>query len=123
MANPNIVNVADIRGQSTSLVLTANTDTLLISNPANSNKIFKINTILAANTSTTTAANIIVRRYSGASLGGTAVEFIPEISVPFRAMLVCLDKATSIYLPENTSIGVRSDGSAMKVTASWEEIS
>jgi hypothetical protein len=102
--------------------LAANTDTVLISNPASSNKIYKINAILAANTSTTTAANIIVRRYPAANIGGTGVEFIPQISVPFRAMLVCLDKATSIYLPENTSIGVRTDGSAMKITASWEEI-
>ena len=47
MANPNIVNVIDIRGNTSSFAITSNATpfaTAVANNPAGSNKVYKINT-------------------------------------------------------------------------------
>lgn len=123
MANPNIVDVTEIYGKYALRNCTINTDHVLINNPAGSGKVFKINSITASNTSTTTAGNIFVRVHPQDDGGGTATQLIPQVSVPFRATLVCVDKTSGIYLTEDSSIVVRSDVGTMHVVASWEEIS
>jgi len=71
MANPNIVNVTSIIGNSLSVAV-GTSATQLASNAASSGKVFKINSILIANIDGTAAADITVNIYSAASLGGTA---------------------------------------------------
>ena len=72
MANPNIVNVTTIYGNSSSTSLTTTSATSLVSNAAASGKVFKINSIVAANVDGTSAADITINVYSAAALGGTA---------------------------------------------------
>lgn len=123
MANPNIVNVAAIYGENSSVSLTTTNATSIVSNAASSGKVYKINTLMVANVDGTNAVDITINKYSQAALGGTAYAIASTISVPADASLIVLDKTTAIYLKENESIGATA-GTASKliVTASWEEI-
>ena len=123
MANPNIVNVAAIYGNNSSVSLTTTSATSIVSNAASSGKVFKINTIMVANVDGTNAADITINKYSAAALGGTAFPIASTISVPADATLIIVDKTTSIYLLENESIGATAGtASDLVVTTSWEEI-
>ena len=123
MANPNIVNVAAIYGNSSSTSLSTTSATSLVSNAASSGKVYKINSIVVANVDGTTAADITINVYSAAALGGTAFPIASTISVPADATLIVTDKTTSFYLLENQSIGATAGtASDLVVTASWEEI-
>ena len=124
MANPNIVNVTTINGNSASVSLSTTTATQLASNAASSGKAYKINSIVVSNTNGSSAANITINVYSAASMGGTAFPIASTISVPANATLIVTDKTTSFYLLENQSIGaVAGTANYLTVTASWEEIS
>jgi hypothetical protein len=123
MANPNIVNVAAIYGNTSSTSLSTTSATSLVSNAASSGKIYKINSIVVANVDGTTAADITINVYSAAALGGTAFPIASTISVPADATLIVTDKTTSFYLLENQSIGATAgSASDLVVTASWEEL-
>jgi hypothetical protein len=123
MANPNIVNVTTIYGNTSTTALSTTSATSVASNAAASGKVYKINSIVVANTNGTAAANITINVYSAAALGGTAFPIASTISVPANASLVVTDKTTSFYLLEDKSIGATA-GTAnyLTVTASWEEI-
>lgn len=121
--NPNIVNVTTIYGNTSTTSLTTTSATSLVSNAASSGKVYKIDSIVVANTSAS-AANITINVYSAAALGGTAYPIASTISVPAYASLIVTDKTTSFYLLEDKSIGATAGTStALVVTASWEEIS
>jgi hypothetical protein len=123
MANPNIVNVTTIYGNSSSTALSTTSATSIVSNAAASGKVFKINSIVVANVDGTAAADITINVYSAAALGGTAYAIASTISVPADASLVVTDKTTSFYLLENQSIGaIAGAANDLVVTASWEEI-
>ena len=123
MANPNIVNVTTILGNASQTSLTTTSATSLVSNAAASGKVYKINSIVAANVDGTSAADITINVYSAAALGGTAFPIASTISVPADATLIITDKTTSFYLLENQSIGATAgSASDLVVTASWEEI-
>jgi len=123
MANPNIVNVTTIYGNTSSTALSTTSATSIVSNAASSGKVFKINSIVVANVDGSLASDITINVYSAAALGGTAYAIASTISVPADATLIVTDKTTSFYLLENQSIGATA-GSAndLVVTASWEEI-
>jgi len=123
MANPNIVNVTVINGNSSQVSLANTSANQLVSNAASSNKVYKINSIVVANTNGTAAANITINVYSAASLGGTAYPIASTISVPANSTLIVTDKTTTFYLLENQSIGATA-GTAnyLTVVTSWEEI-
>ena len=122
MANPNIVNVTVINGNTSTTSLTTTSATSLVSNAAASSKVYKIDSIVVANTSAS-AANITINVYSAAALGGTAFPIASTISVPAYASLIVTDKTTAFYLLEDKSIGATAGTStALVVTASWEEL-
>jgi len=124
MAAPNIVNVALINANSNTQILTSNTEIGLLSNPASSGKVYKVNTILVANKDGANAIDVTCNLWSQAALGGSSFPIAFTISVPADATLILTDKSTSFYLEENRSIGIKS-GSAngLSVLCSWEEIS
>jgi hypothetical protein len=124
MANPNIVNVTDIRGKTAVVDLSTTNATLVVENAAASGKVFKINTIIVSNVDGSSAADITVSLYSEDNIGGTATEIVSTVSVPADASLVVISKDTSIYLEEDKSIGATaSSASDLKVVCSYEEIS
>jgi hypothetical protein len=122
MANPNIVNVTSIVGNSLSVAV-GTSATQLASNAASSGKVFKINSILIANIDGTAAADVTVNIYSAASMGGTATAIASTISVPADASLIVTDKTTAFYLLENQSIGALASATGdLVATISFEEI-
>ena len=104
MANPNIVNVATINGESVGYNLTATTTTTLLT--VSSDKLLKINRITCANVDGTNAADVSLSivKANFTSAGVTNFDtsgtfFIAKtVSVPADATLVLLD--TPIYLME-----------------------
>jgi hypothetical protein len=126
MANPNIVNVTNILGNtSTNLISSAANPfaTALINNAASSNKVYKVNTIIAANVDGANNYDITIKIFSQDDLGGTGTEIASTVTVPADASVVILDKNSSFYLLEDKSVGATA-GTANKivVTCSWEEI-
>jgi hypothetical protein len=102
---------------------------VLLPNAASSNKVFKINQIVVANT-TASAANTTVSIYTNGAVaqgsapsGGTAFPVASTISVPGNASLIVVDKTTAIYLQEGTSITVTSGtASSLTYSISYEDI-
>jgi hypothetical protein len=126
MANPNIVAVAAIYGNTSTNLISSTADpfaTALVSNAASSGKVFKINSIVVANVDGTSAADITIKIFSQDDLGGTGTAIVSTISVPADATLIVTDKTTTFYLLEDKSIGATAGtASDLVVTCSWEEI-
>jgi len=124
MAAPNIVNVSTIIGKTAKVVLSSTGETSLVSNPASSGKVFKINMVQIANVDGTNACDVTVDVHNAASAGGTSYSLISTASVAADSALIALDKNTAIYLEENTSISATA-GTAndLEVLVSYEEIS
>lgn len=119
MANPNIVNVTDIRGK-TAVQSVTTSATAIVTNSAGSNKVFKVNALSIANINGTNAVDVtvyVVRSSTNYALAST-------ITVPADATLVVLSKDTSIYLEEGDSITtLASINSYAQAVCSYEEIS
>lgn len=130
MANPNIVNVSAIYGNTTYYTPSGTTAVVLLPNAASSGKVYKINQIVVANT-TATAANATVSVYTNGAVaqgsapaGGTAYPVISTVAVPGNASLIAVDKTTSLYLQEGTSISITSGtASSLTFSISYEDIS
>ena len=127
MANPNIVNVATINGESVGFNLTATTTTTLLT--VSSNKLLKVNRITCANVDGTNAADVSlsVEKQNFTSAGVTNFDtsgtfFLAKtVSVPADATLVLLD--TPIYLMETDILkGGASAASDLELFVSYESI-
>jgi hypothetical protein len=124
MANPNIVAVTAIFGVTTYLTPGGTSELVLLPNAAASGLVFKINQIVAANVNGTAAVDCTVSVYTngavaqgGTPSSGTAYPIVSTVSVPADASLIVMDKTTSLYLMEGTSIIVTS-GTASGITYS-----
>ena len=124
MAAPNIVNVATITAK-TSYLTPANTSpNVLLANAASSGKVFKINTIIAANVDGSTAFDTTVAFNTLANGAGTSFPLASTVSVPADASLIVSDKSTAFYLEENNSVVVTtSTASKIAYVVSYEELS
>jgi len=105
MANPNIVNVTSILGETVFGTLTTTLSTVLLSNPASSGKVLKINTVLISNVNGT-AAQETTLEISPADTGTStnARSIASTISVPADSTLAAVSKDTSFYLMEDKAI-------------------
>ena len=131
MANPNIVAVTQIYGQ-TNYLTPANTSTLvLIANTSGSGNVFKVNQVVAANTSNAAANATVLLYTSGAVTSGNLVvtsssnafAVASNISVPAYASLIVVDKTTATYLLEDKAFVVQSGtNSAITFSVSYEQI-
>lgn len=123
MANPNIVNVTTLTGNTTYLTPGNTTANTLLSNAASSGLVFKINQIVCANVNGSSAVNASVAINSLAAGAGTNYPVISTVSVPANASLIAVDKTTAVYLMENSSIVVTSGtSSGITYTISYESI-
>ena len=123
MAAPNIVNVTTITGKTVTLALTT-TAQAIVSNPAGSGKVFKINSLYVANVDGVSSEDLTVNLYSEDDIGGTATAFVSTVNVPQDATILVIDKNTAVYLEEDQSIGAlaAADGNLVAI-CSYEEIS
>jgi DNA/RNA endonuclease YhcR with UshA esterase domain len=126
MANPNIVAVTSIYGNTSTLLISSTADpfaTALVNNAASSGKVYKINSIVVANVDASVAASITIKIFSQDDLAGTGTAIASTISIPPGASLIVTDKTTSFYLLEDKSLGATaSAANDLVVTCSWEEI-
>ena len=120
MANPNIVNVTSILGNSVQAALTATLTTEIIAAPA-SGHVYKINSIMVANIDGSSAADASVFITKS---GGSPIAIASTISVPADATLSVIDSTNSFYLMEGDNIeaGASSAGD-LTITISFEDIS
>jgi hypothetical protein len=124
MAAPNIVGVTTIVGITTFVNLSTTNATTIVSNPASSDKVFKINTIIVSNIDGSSTANITVKIHNASAGAGTSVALANTIDVVADSTLVVLDKASSFYLEEDRSItATASAANDLSVVCSYEEIS
>lgn len=119
MANPNIVNVTDIRGK-TAVQAVGATAAVIVQNTAASGKVLKINSLLVSNIDGTNTCDItaqVVRSATSYALAST-------ITIPADATLVIISKDTSIYLEEGDSITLLASAAGdLQAICSYEEIS
>lgn len=118
MANPNIVNVTTIYGNTAALVVgTALAN--IVANPASSGQIIKINNCIVTNANTSTIT--VTLEYNKA---GTNTAIAKAVNVPSAASLVLLGKDTGIYLLENESIQLSASATnSITAVSSFEQIS
>jgi hypothetical protein len=122
MANPNIVNVTTIYGNTSYLIPTTTTATTWTALTPATGTVNKIDNIVASNVSAATA-NITVSINSAAAGAGTNYRLIYQLPVPVNASVVIVDKSTAFYLGESQSIVVTSGTTnAIEMTASYEAI-
>ena len=127
MANPNIVSVTSIKGESVGYNLSATTTTTLLT--VASDKIVKVNRITCANVDGTNAADLSLSVVKAnftpdgiANFDTSGTFFIAKtVSVPADATLVVLD--TPIYLMEGDVLkGGASAASDLDLIISYESI-
>jgi hypothetical protein len=131
MANPNLLAATTASGTTTYLTPSATTAVVLVPNAASSGQVFKINQIVAANVNGSAAVDTTVAIYTNGAVaqgsapsGGTAYPIASTVSVPPDASLIVVDKTSSIYLMEGSSIIVTSGtASGITYTISYEVIS
>lgn len=121
MANPNIVNVSDIRGKTFFNELSTSPATLL-NNSAGSNSVYKINVISISNaTGSARTVNIAVYRDPGP--GTRYYEIANSVSIPNNSTLVVTSKDTSFYLEEEDILTGSCSAAGCEVMVSYEIIS
>lgn len=114
MTAPNLVNVTTITGKTVVQAATASVVAML-TNTAGSSLLYKVNYLLASNT-TTTAQQITAYLVRSA----TNYSLINLASVPANSSLVIWGKDTAIYLEEGDTLSIQSNGTSVTCTASYE---
>lgn len=119
MTNPNIVNVTDIRGKTAVLTVTTST-TAIVSNPAESGAIYKINTLTISNIDGATSAAVTVDIFRSS----VSYKLASTIDVPSDSTLVVVSKDTGIYLEEGDSLRILASANGdLQALCSYEVIS
>jgi hypothetical protein len=131
MAAPNIVNVTQIFGKTTYFTPSGTSAVVLLTNAASSNKVLKINSVIASNVDGTNAVNATVSYYTNGAVaqgsapsGGTEFPIVSTVSVPANASLIVVDKSTQLYIEEGNCLSVTSSSASdITFSVSYEEIS
>jgi hypothetical protein len=125
MANPNIVAVVSIFGNTTGFALTTTLTNVLLANATSSGKVLKVESIMVANVDGSSAADVTIDFHTAANgTAGSSFALAATISVPADATLNLVDKNSTFYLMENQSIiGGASANSDLEVIIAYEDIS
>jgi hypothetical protein len=117
MAAPNIVSVTTITGK-TSVQAVGTSATAIVTNPADSNKVFKVNALYVSNVDGGSGADITADIFRSS----TAYRIAFTITVPSDASLDILSKP--IYLEEGDTLRLTASASGdLEAVCSYEEIS
>lgn len=118
MANPNIVNVTTIYGN-TAVANVTTSATAIVTNSGGSGKVYKVNMLVVANIDSTNSANLTVDLYRSS----VATNLISNIAIAINTAYTPLDKTLSLYLLEGDSIRLTANAnSRLQAVCSWEEI-
>ena len=122
MANPNILNVSSIYGNTNYLIPSTTAATTWTALTPAAGTVNKIGNIVATNVTASVAA-VTVSINSAAAGAGTNYRLVYQVPVPINASIVVADKSTAFYLGEAQSIVVTvGTASAIELTASYEAI-
>jgi hypothetical protein len=132
MANPNIVNVTSIFGNTAYVTpsgttattsWTFNGTTALTGLTPAVNTVNRVTSIVVANTTASAVAATVAIADNPTYGSGTPRYLAYQITVPANASLIVTDKTTSFYVTENQSVGVISGtGNALTFVATFEAI-
>ena len=133
MAAPNIVNVTTITGITTfksGIAVTTGGGgslgvTTVVANPASSGKVIKVNSLVAAAIGSTTGVTLQYFNHVNHVSAASTVSIAMTAAVPTFSSLVVISKENSIYLEENTSLGIFAQPGTgnIDIVCSFEEIS
>ena len=120
MAAPNLLNLTTATGKTAGLAVTTSA-TAIVSNAAASGKCLKINTLVVANITGSTAT-VTVDVYKNAT---TAFDLIYQATVPANSSVVIIGKTeTQLYLEENDSLRLTAaSNSTLEAVCSYEDLS
>jgi hypothetical protein len=140
MANPNIISVTSIYGNTAYIIPTTSVTSFVAANgittwthngttaltgltPA-AGTIHKVGSVVATNVTGTAASCYLAIGNNPVFASSTAIYYLAyNITVPTGASLVISDKAASFYITENQSLGVFSGtANALHIVASFEVI-
>lgn len=118
MANPNIVNVSTIYGN-TGVQSVTTSATAIVTNSAASGKVYKVNSLMVTNYDAANVATITVDLYRSS----TAYKMSSNVSVNASTTYTPIDKTLSLYLLEGDAIRLTANANSMlTAVCSWEEI-
>ena len=119
MANPNIVAVTTINGNTTVQSVTT-AATAIVTNDSSSGKVYKINCLIISNIDGVNASDITVDLYRNS----TAYKIVNTVSVLADTSFTAIDKTLSLYLLEGDSLRLTAgNNSRLQAVCSFEEIS
>lgn len=117
MAAPNLKAPAQVIGRTARYAATTSLAAAL-SNPSNSNEVFKINTIICTNI-TATAATITISHFDGTN----DFRLASVLSIPANTSVKITDRASYFYVEEGHSIRAQAGtASAIQVIIGYEDI-
>jgi hypothetical protein len=117
MANPNIINVGTLSGNTEVLSITTS-PTAIVSNGSGSGKLLKVSSLFISNANTTTSATITVELYRNS----TSYYIMYRTPLPVGTTLDVISKY--LYLKEGDSLRVTAlTSNEAFAVASFEEIS
>lgn len=119
MANPNIVNISNLKGLNAGLALTTSNQDL-ITNASNSGKILRVHSIVVANKDGVNAAAVTCEL----GIAGTFYKIAHTVTVPPDATLILIGRDSPLYVMENGSIRALANvNSDLDMICSYDEIS
>jgi hypothetical protein len=122
MASPNIVGISTLIGFTTTKNMDSASEVNLLSNASGSNKNYKVNMLTVCNDGASTGYYTASFNTAAAG-GGDNIAIIKNVGIATGSSLVIIDKASSLYLEENTSITMQaSNANLFDVILSYESI-
>jgi hypothetical protein len=117
MANPNLAGISGIFGKTASNTAISTSPTVVLT--TESNRVYKINTILISNIDTANTVKIGVDMDAGSN----QVKIIDNVNLPVGTSFTAIDKSIPVYLEENNSIRVTANlANHVNVLVSYEDI-
>lgn len=118
MANPNIVNVTTIYGN-TGVANVTTSATAIVSNAGGSGKVYKVNSLVVTNIDAANAATLNVDLFRSS----VPYRITSGLAVNINTSYTPIDKTLSLYLLEGDQIRLTANtNSILQAVCSWEEI-
>lgn len=120
MAAPNLAGVTNIRGKTIGLDDITTSDTVIVTCPTD--KVLKINSIVAANIHGTDSADLTVLINDASET--LSYSLAKQIPIQGQSTLVVLGRDNALYLEENDTVSASaSTASILSILVSYDEIS
>jgi hypothetical protein len=119
MANPNIVEVTSIYGD-TEVINATTANANVVQNAVSSGEVYKINSLFASNINPTDVMGISVDLIRNSN----AFSIARNVAVPYNSTMVVISKESAIYLREGDALQINASSDAnVQVICSYEVIS